>query len=165
MNITAKDRATFAELRAPAWKNLNIERREVPSDEPWEVWDGELLTVNREPFAVPAELEHLSAEQLVELAVEHRIARFGREPAPVVAPAKPPRMTVGRALELLLESRANASAKASSCTVGRSPRGVVTWELTCTTDPDEVAQLPAAVDAVLAQHDRLAEAYPAPVEA
>lgn len=75
-------------------------------------------------------------------------------------PVKPPRMTVGRALEMLLESRGRAGAKTGAVTIGRSARGVVTWEITATADPDELEHLTAAMDAAIAAHDRLAELYP-----
>ena len=75
-------------------------------------------------------------------------------------PIKPPRMTVGRALEMLLESRGRSGLKTGAVTIGRSARGIVTWELTATADPDELEHLPAALDAAIAAHDRLAELYP-----
>lgn len=75
-------------------------------------------------------------------------------------PVKPPRMTVGRALEMLLESRGRAGAKSGAVTIGRSARGVVTWEVTATADPDELEHLTAAMDAAIEAHDRLAGLYP-----
>jgi hypothetical protein len=80
-------------------------------------------------------------------------------PAPLEAPP-PRRMTVGRALEMLLESRGRGGVKTAAVTIGRSARGVVTWELTATADPDELEHLTAAVDAAIAQHDRLDGLYP-----
>lgn len=79
---------------------------------------------------------------------------------PPAEPVKPPRMTVGRALEMLLESRGRAGAKSGAVTIGRSARGVVTWEITATADPDELEHLTAAMDAAIEAHDRLAELYP-----
>jgi hypothetical protein len=72
----------------------------------------------------------------------------------------PRRMTVGRALEMLLESRGRSGAKTGAVTIGRSARGVTTWEITATADPDGLEQLEAALAAAIAAHDRLAELYP-----
>lgn len=79
---------------------------------------------------------------------------------PPADPVKPHRMTVGRALEMLLESRGRSGAKTGAVTIGRSARGVVTWEVTATADPDELEQLTAALDAAIAAHDKLAGLYP-----
>jgi len=83
----------------------------------------------------------------------------GAEP-PTEPPAQPRRMTVGRALEMLLESRGRGGLKTGAVTIGRSARGIVTWEITATADPDELEHLEAAVDEAIKQHDRLAGLYP-----
>jgi hypothetical protein len=82
------------------------------------------------------------------------------EPPAPLEPPTPRRMTVGRALEMLLETRGRAGSKSGAVTIGRSARGVVTWEVTAAADPDELDHLTAALDAAIAAHDRLAGLYP-----
>lgn len=102
------------------------------------------------------------AEQYDAVAVDYDAAaeRLELVDVTIAEATKPKRMTMGRVVEQLLESRGRGGAKSGAVTIGRSARGVVTWEITATADPEELEQLTAALDAAVAAHDRLAEAYP-----
>jgi hypothetical protein len=104
------------------------------------------------------------AEQYDAVAVDYDAAAERLELAqlPAAEPEKPKRMTMGRVVEQLLESRGRGGAKSAAVTIGRSARGIVTWEITATADPDELEQLDDALAAAIAAHDQLAGAYPMP---
>lgn len=70
------------------------------------------------------------------------------------------RLSLSEVLEKLLDSRGRGGAKTGAVTIGRSARGIVTWEVTATADPDELDHLDAALDAAIAAHGRLATLYP-----
>jgi len=102
------------------------------------------------------------AEQLDQVAVDYDAAAEQLEFAETAVDeaAKPKRMTMGRVVEQLLENRGRGGAKTGAVTIGRSARGIVTWEITATADPDELEHLTAAVDAAIEQHNRLDGLYP-----
>jgi hypothetical protein len=103
-----------------------------------------------------------AAAELEQVAVDYDAAAEQLELAEVAVDeaAKPKRMTMGRVVEQLLESRGRGGAKSAAATIGRSARGAVTWEITATADPDELEQLDDAIAAAIAAHDKLAGLYP-----
>jgi len=78
-------------------------------------------------------------------------------------PEQPPqsrRLSTSEVARALLERHAGGGSKAATVTLGRSASGRVYWELVGTTDPEQLAELEATVDVIVAQHARLATLHP-----